>query len=353
MATGFCAIVILVFVSCADLIHGSAENVTQTNPIQKRFEKSNLGSSRARKYYISNRDSYVDAANSFGSSNSRPVVANRPNQPSSHGMIQAMNSYQVPQSSYGVPDYGMQMQMGGWGPGAYDDDGQSSKGGGGADIAGLIGLIGLKGLKGTIPLIKIALITFITLLPLIVPLLIPLSLLKFGLILLKPVITFSGRGSKSVSEAGQIAEKLSFIENFAAKNGTSSTNSTVWNEEVYNEIITTSMEIGNDILGKDADSQCMERIACEGVLKSLPRIFLRILGDNSYHVSRVTRNIGGVESDGLQRDNVKATTARRKDLATLALNRLKNPQYLTKKPSITDDKTTTEVCRQYKCTNLF
>ncbi|CAL8102947.1 unnamed protein product [Orchesella dallaii] len=273
-------------------------------------------------------------------------------------MIQAMNSYQVPQtqSSYGVPEYGM--QMGGYGYNDDDDD-QSSKGGG-ADLAGLIGLIGLKGLKGTIPLIKIATITLISLLPV----LIPLTILKLALILLKPVITF-GRGSSSsglsemmnsFKDAGKIAEKLSFIDTFSEKNETNNTNnSTTWNQEVYNEIINTSMDIGNDILGKDADNQCMERIACEGVLKSLPRIFLRILGDNSYHVSRVKRNIGGGgdEIDGLQSDSDKAATARRKDLATLALNRLRNPQYLTKKPSTTDYKTTNEVCRQYKCTNLF
>jgi len=121
MASGFNTIIaIVLLLSCAKWIHGNKENSTttstssQANPMQKRFEKSE--SARSRKYYISNRDSYVDAANSFGNSNSHPMVANRPNQQShSHGAQQPMNSYQVPQSSYGVPDYGMQMSGQGWG----------------------------------------------------------------------------------------------------------------------------------------------------------------------------------------------------------------------------------------------
>lgn len=73
---------------------GNDHEKASNGSVNSSVSGKNQGEMRARQYFITNRDSYTDAANSFGGQ--------------VHG--QAGNTYQVPQSSYNAP-------MGGYGGG--------------------------------------------------------------------------------------------------------------------------------------------------------------------------------------------------------------------------------------------
>lgn len=196
---------------------------------------------------------------------------------------------------------------------SLDDSSQSSKGGG-IDLLGLVGLIGLKGLKGTLPLVKKIALALIAL----SPVLIPLSIFKLIVIFLKPVITF---GRDLNSDARPLT--ISSIDKMLV-----------------------------EVLSRESDERCMERIACEGLFKSVPRIFMKILGDNykptALRKRRSTQNKDDVSGGENPND------PRRKDLASLALNKLKYRHNFAKKPNPSENPTkVANACQQYKCSTLF
>lgn len=125
-----------------------------------------------------------------------------------------------------------------------------------------------------------------------------------------------------------------------------------WNIEETKSKIDKMLE---EVLSRGLDDRCMERIACEGIFKSIPRIFMKILGDNyKPTVSRMQRSTENKDEKN-ERGNVPLNNdPRRKDLATLALNKLKNRQNFANKPSTSVTPTKVQnACQQYKCLTLF
>lgn len=243
----------------------------------------------------------------------------------------------------------------GWGWGDSDSD---KEGGDLEGLIGLIGLLGLAGLTGVVPLI----IKAIKWLIILSPVLVPLAVIKLPFLLISPALF--GRGSTSgngifqtfQTELERAAERLGYNHTFSSNTSFSDFWLNNSNNTIMNEILSVT-NLENEILGKDADSQCMQRIACEGLMKSIPRIFLKFVGDNTQTVGKKLETSGMTEKNkqvNLEGDSDSGgiVTARRKDLATVALNRLKYPA--TKKRPITEDIVKTdEVCKQYKCSTLF
>lgn len=209
-------------------------------------------------------------------------------------------------------------------------------------------MLGLKGLKGTIPLLKLAGLLLVALSPILIPLKLFLGIAGIAFFLLKPVITLGvGRSVNNKLTENELDGTAWFTRYYSnSRNGLES-----------KELFDLGLKFGREVLGREFDNHCMERIACEGVFKSMPRIFLRVLGENfRYKKLRRRRDVDKIDviADDDIEDDITVINPRRKDLATLALTKLKNPQFLTKRHSLTDTSQDSEkTCRQYKCSLLY